>query len=123
MNQTPVKLGPLALLLTVVSICLIILSILSYTTASADMRLAEKYAETVSQRYRLEVGGQKALRDFPAGFEEDADGVCWKVVEEDGVRLRIGVEPEGTDGFRIVAWKQERDWEQNTDIDGLWPGN
>ena len=54
MKQVPIKLGPLALLLTVISICLTTLAILSFTTASADLRLAEKYADTVQTRYELE---------------------------------------------------------------------
>ncbi len=42
MKQIPIKLGPLTLLLTVISICLTVLAILSFTTARADLRLAEK---------------------------------------------------------------------------------
>ena len=47
MNKAPIRLGPMALLLTVISICLTILAILTFTTARADLRLAQKYAETV----------------------------------------------------------------------------
>ena len=39
MKQIPIKLGPLTLLLTVISICLTVLAILSFTTARADLRL------------------------------------------------------------------------------------
>jgi len=58
MKQIPIKLGPLTLLLTVISICLTTLAILTFTTARADLRLAEKYAETVRSRYALEEQGQ-----------------------------------------------------------------
>ena len=54
MHQVPIKLGPLALLLTIISICLTTLSILTCTTSGADLRLAQKYAETVQTRYSLE---------------------------------------------------------------------
>ena len=62
MNQTssgrmPVKLGPLALLLTVISICLTTMAILTFATARADRRLAEKYAATVRLRYELDQEG------------------------------------------------------------------
>ena len=73
MNHAPVKLGPLALLLTVISICLTILSILTYTTAGADDRLAQRYAQTTTERYELEIAGQEALAEFPAGFEANAE--------------------------------------------------
>ena len=73
MNHAPVKLGPLALLLTVISICLTILSILTYTTAGADDRLAQRYSQTTTERYELEIAGQEALAEFPAGFEANAE--------------------------------------------------
>ena len=67
MNKAPIRLGPLALLLTVVSICLAILAILTFTTARADLRLAEKYALTVRERYALEKEGQEYLAALNAG--------------------------------------------------------
>lgn len=63
MNQVPIRLGPLALLLTIISICMTTLSILTYTTSGADLRLAEKYAETVRVRYELEAEGQAFLQE------------------------------------------------------------
>ena len=59
--QQPIKLGPLALLLTVITICLTTLAILTLTTARADLRLAEKYADTVAARYELERMGQAII--------------------------------------------------------------
>ncbi len=131
MKQVPIKLGPLALLLTVISICLTMLSILSFTTARADMRLAEKYAETVSTRYELEAEGQQYLADIRgtvpfvaagslAGTEQDEDGIIWKQFEKGGARLRIGTDP--ADDFRVVSWKHSKEWEEDTDIGDLWPG-
>jgi len=128
MKQTPVKLGPLALLLTVISICLTILSILSYATASADLRLAEKYAQTVSRRYALEIEGQRWMRELqrgggdPQGAETDESGVLRRVFEQDGSRLSVGVLPQEGGGYRIVEWKQDREWNENTEIGSLWPG-
>ena len=132
MKQTPVRLGPLALLLTVISICITMLSILSYTSARADLRLAEKYAQTVSDRYELEAEGQRFLAVMQKGTipdmlaaledaEDDAEGIIWKSFEKNGARLRIGLKESGG-GFRPVCWKHEKDWEENTDIGELWPG-
>ena len=64
MKQVPIKLGPLALLLAVISICLTTLGILTFTTARADLRLAEKYASTVRTRYELERRGQEFLQEL-----------------------------------------------------------
>ena len=126
MKQVPIKLGPLALLLTVISICLTVLAILSFTTARADLRLAERYAATVTERYQLETAGQELLaelRDSDPGMldmERDADGVWWTDLEKNGAHLRIGVK-KGADGWEPVAWRMDKDWEEDTDLN-VWDG-
>ena len=135
MNQTPVKLGPLALLLTVISICLTILSILSLTTAAADLRLASKYADTVSERYVLEIKGQEAIQKLdeelkagvaPTGFEpssEGEEGVLYTTLTDEDMSLTIGVELDQSAGdYSIVTWDYDHDWVQKDTIDNLWPG-
>ncbi len=122
MNQTssgrmPVKLGPLALLLTVISICLTTMAILTFATARADRRLAEKYAATVRLRYELDQEGQSWLRDVQAQtVSPDPDGTYETVLERDGSTLTIRVE----DGA-VVAWRHQRTWEEDLEWD-LWPG-
>lgn len=130
MKQAPVKLGPLALLLAVISICLAILAILTFSTARADLRLAEKYAQTASLRCSLEAKAQELLSDYgangpsgaPAEWERDPEGVYWRTLEQDGFRLRIGLRDLGSD-YEIVAWMQEREWTQNEHIENLWTGS
>jgi len=121
-KQIPIKLGPLALILAVISICLTTLSILTFTTARADWSLAEKYAQTVSDRYELEVQGQEFLRDAADGSaapgDPDAEGVYWTVFEKDGARLQVGLEADGT----IASWRHEKEWTLDTDIGNLWTG-
>lgn len=126
MKQVPIKLGLLALLLTVISICLTVLAILSFTTARADLRLAEKYAQTVSERYLLEAEGQELLaelQDSDPGMldmERDANGVWWTDLEKDGAHLHIGVK-KSADGWEPVAWRMDKDWEEDTELD-VWDG-
>ena len=130
MKQVPIKLGPLALLLTVISICLTTLAILTFTTARADRRLAEKYAETVSTRYSLEIRGQEFLGEAQAMAENgsfeflddlDRNGVYWETLEQGGSRLKIGVRQRGTDA-EVLAWKHERLWEEDTSLN-IWLGD
>ena len=134
MKQVPIKLGPLALLLTVISICLTTLAILTYSTARADMRLAEKYAETVRVRYTLEIQGQEYLRDLARESDRDGlevledfgaptDGTQRKTFEQDRTRLHVAVKPDGQGGYAVTQWKLERDWQQDTSIGNLWSGN
>lgn len=131
MKQVPIKLGPLTLLLTVISICLTTLAILNFTTARADMRLAEKFAETVQTRYALEAEGQAYLQELDALFaagktalereEADEDGVLWRLLERDSARLHIGVRP-AEDGFQVVSWRQDKEWNREETLGNLWPG-
>ena len=128
MKRTNVKLGPLALILTVISICMAILAILSYTTAHADKRLAEKYADTITVRYQLEREGQKYIADNCGSIADggteilsDESGIIWHTIESGDDMLRIGIEPTDN-GFRTVYWRQEHAWEPNTEIGQLWAG-
>ena len=77
MHQVPIKLGPLALLLTIISICLTTLSILTFTTSGADLRLAQKYADTVQIRYELEQEGQ--------AFLQEASHTSRLIMDEEGI--------------------------------------
>ncbi len=128
MKELPIRLTPLALLLTVISICMTVLGILTYTTARADMNLAETYAETVRSRYELEVRGQNwigdmiASADGPTGSAPDEDGVIREEFRsENGLILHAGIAIE--DGaVRIVEWRFEHEWEEDTSIGKLWDG-
>lgn len=116
MNQVPIKLGPLALLLTIISICLTTLSILTFTTAGADLRLADKYAETVRIRYDLEREGQTFLQEadetvssgLPLNAIFDAapapGGGITKTFEQDGTVLTVTLVPDpGAGGNAKIA--------------------
>ncbi|MBQ4187688.1 MAG: hypothetical protein II642_07375, partial [Firmicutes bacterium] len=92
-----------------------VLAILTFTTARADLRLAEKYAQTVQTRYALERQGQEFLRNLsetdPGDYglmdwERDAAGVYWTEFEQDGASLRIGFRPDREAGFTVVSWRQ-----------------
>ena len=131
MKQIPIRLGPLTLLLAVISICLTTLAILTFTTARADLRLAEKYAQTVSSRYELEREGQEFLREVCEtdsadyglmDWERDRNGVYWQELEQDGAKLRIGFRIDGEDGVQVVSWRHTRDWKEDESLGTLWDG-
>ncbi len=124
MNRVPVRMGPLALLLTVISICLATLSVLTMTTAQADRRLAERYAKTMKERYALEKEGQAELAGFLSGESillPEMDGTYRIELERDGAKLTIGLREEN--GVCVVtSWRHERSWEEDDSIGELWPG-
>ena len=131
MKQVPIKLGPLTLLLTVISICLTTLAILSLSTAKADLRLAEKYAETVSGRYALEKEGQAFLQELsetdPADYgltdwERDGSGVWHTVLTQGDQNLSIGFRPNGESGTELLQWQHTKNWTEDESIGQLWDG-
>jgi hypothetical protein len=131
MNQVPIKLGPLALLLTVISVCLTTLAILTFATARADLRLAEKSAETVSTRYQLEIKGQEFLKELseadPADYglmdlERDAAGVWHTEFREGDAVLHIGFRSSAGGQVQVVSWRMEKDWAEDDSLGDLWDG-
>ena len=118
MNRIPIRLGPLALLLTVISICMTTLGVLSTADAGADMRLAQRYADTVRIRYELEEDGQKSLRDADKGTETDTE----KTFEREGYTLTVSLKRDGG-SYVPELWKLRREWEEHTGIDDLWQGD
>ncbi len=133
MNQTPIKLGPLALLLTVISICLTTLAILIFSTARADVRLAEKYADMITLRYELMNEGEEFLQradelaesglplnSYP-GVTSDADGVAHFDIEKDGMQLSIGIEEKNRE-ITVVDYRITKEWSEDLDLGNLWPG-
>lgn len=130
MKHVPIKLGPLALLLTVISICMTTLGILAFATARADWNLAQKYADTVQTRYTLEARGQGFLRDAAKACQEgktlqeladtrtEEDGIFYKTLGEGEFRLKIGIVSENG-SFRVVSWRIQREWEPEGGLD-LW---
>ena len=132
MRNAPIRLGPLALLMTVISICLTILSILTLTTAGADMRLAEKYADSVSVKYELEAEGQTFLKDVDEAIDSGKDPAALKGVKVKGDTYTKEIKKDGytltvsftsRDGScEVTDWKLTKEWEENTDIN-VWSGN
>lgn len=134
MGHIPVRVGPLALLLTVISICMTTLGVLAFTTARADLRLAEQYADTVHIRYELEELGQSFLRDAGEALEGGAeggiipgtvqgeDGVLTWTAEREGYRLLVGIVPKEDKGFKVTRWTVQKDWEPEDGMGDIWLG-
>lgn len=132
MRHIPIRLGPLALLLTVISICMSTLGILTFTTARADFSLAEKYAATVEERYALEREGQRFLQEVSKTWKsgaglgaldgiEEEDGVYYRTFTNGGRNLIVGIIGEDS-GIRVVEWRMQKDWEPEEGMGNLWLG-
>ncbi|MBQ6335385.1 MAG: hypothetical protein IJI46_09980 [Erysipelotrichaceae bacterium] len=112
MNTGRLRLGMLSILLTIIVICMSVLSLLSFATSSADLRLAKRYARTVEIRYQLEEEGRRLL------MESGEDAIIDTEIYKDGYKLVIKA-----DGGNITTWSIEKVWEEDTSIDDLWEGN
>ena len=119
MKHIPIRLGPLALLLTVISICLGTLAVLSFSNSGADMRLAQRYSEAVRIRYLLEEDGQAFLNEMNSG--QAAEGTVTKTFEREGYTLRMELTSDGGH-YEVSGWQISKNWEEDTIIDNLWQG-
>ncbi len=134
MGHTGIRLGPLALLLAVISICVTTLAILSIATASADLRIAGQYADMVTIRYALETEGQIFLREAgeaalsgqkPALLPDtvtDDTGVTWKEIWREDWKLTAGIRSDEDGEISVVCWRIGKAWEAGTGVENLWDG-
>mgnify|MGYP002627408206 FL=1 len=120
-NKVPLRLGPLAVLLLVVSVALTTLSILSYSTAHADLILAQRFAQSVESRYALEREGNRFLYDLKQQNADDytvEDDIVRKEWELNGYTLRIEVR----NLREVEKWQIRKEWEYDDTISDLWNG-
>jgi len=131
MKQVPIKLGPVALLLTVITICLTVMAILTLTTAAADQAMANRFADSAQIRFSLEAEGQQFLQQADeqlsgGGELQDLPDVSTagnsveKVFEQEGYQLTIRLRPEGDSDYTVTRWSLEKKWKEKETIDGLW---
>ena len=134
MKKTPIRLGPLMILLLVISIALTTLALLTVTTARADRALSDRFAAAVSTRYDLgreasafEAGvadgsiGLPAQGALPGGEGEVtvADGEIRYTLSRDGYTLVLVMDEET---HAVISRQITKDWEYDDEIGDLWDG-
>ena len=128
------RLGPIAVFLTVVAIILTTLATLTIATSRADAVLAERFATMTAIRYSLEKEGNEFLYEVTQKLENGAslnsisdlnrtdDGMYEYKAEKDGYELKIRLAPEGTDSFSIEEWKITKIWNEEELSQDIWLG-
>ena len=106
----------LSILLTVIVICMSVLCLLSYATSMADLRLSQRYANTVRIRYELEKEGRQLLSEAADGSVIDTE------IELEGYKLNIKANKENGEAS-IDTWSVRKIWEEDGSIGDLWGGN
>ena len=124
MESRPVRLGWLSLLLTVIILCLATLSVLSFSTARADLALAQKQARQAQSVYALECAGQQWLAELDAALAQAGDTAELDALLPHGTaREGPGVSAvlEGADGgYRVIQWQQSAEWAGEAEAPALF---
>lgn len=137
MESRPVRLGWLSLLLTVIILCLATLSVLSFSTARADLALAQKQARQAQSVYALECAGQQWLAELdaalaqagdtaeldallPQGTAREGPGVSAVLEGADGRSLSVFAELTADGGYRVIQWQQSAEWAGEAEAPALF---
>lgn len=135
MGENPVKLGSMTLLLTIVLLCMAILSVLTLSTAHADLALSQKYADRLHQVYALDSKGQQLLAQVDLALQNGAtadqvlalmpeetqfnDNVATVSLEAEGQVLTIMLQLNENHA-EILQWKPGVKWSVDEKLEGLW---
>ncbi|MBR1780607.1 MAG: hypothetical protein IJ751_04290 [Oscillospiraceae bacterium] len=130
-----IRLGPIAIFLTVVAIVLSTLAVLTVATSNADRVMAQRFADVTQIRYELEADGARFLQAAAeaaadgrdVGEDTDAtpltDGGYACALEREGYTLRIEItQPDGAGNFEITKWKISKNWDMEDPMDNVWKG-
>lgn len=126
--------GALTLLITVVLVCMAVLAVLAFSTARADLALADKAmarfqldaaCENEAQQWLAQVDEALAAgRPLPGGLQPDEDGVVEAVIpggEGRRVSVRLQLTPDGPGRWRVQRWQLGQDWQADDSLE-LWDG-
>ena len=132
-----VRLGTIAVLFTVVVLCVSVLAVLSVATVRADRAMSQRYAQQVTARSELENEGQRWLRqvldaveahgaalteaDLPDGTALDGQTVRTTLsTGERTLTAEVELDFDGASlGYRILSWVNAADWEEDEQVEVL----
>ena len=130
-----IRLGPIAIFLTVIAAVLATLAMLTVATSRADAVMAERFAKVTSIRYELETDGNRFLQqinsglqsgaplELPDGAEQIDNGNVHYSIEKEGYHLdvEVAVSPD-SDTCKVTDWKITKIWKGADPLENIWPG-
>lgn len=133
MIEKPMRLGILAVLLLVIGISLTTLGVLTLSTAQADLRLSQRYAETTRAQYQREAAGQAFMQEVQTALEQGTDpgqlegvtqngDIFEKTIAGDSTALCIGFRVTEPGNYEIVRWETTTQWAPQEQTGNLWGG-
>ena len=76
-----VRIGPISLFTLIIILCLAVLSVLSLTTARAELSVTERQAATTTETYQLEAAAQTFVAEVDAALSADVRGDKGALIE------------------------------------------
>jgi ligand-binding sensor domain-containing protein len=107
------------IVLLVTLLCVIVLLVLNLSVATANMRMSDRYAETVVYQYELETEGQMWLSEVDGKVEGDLQKM---IGDENKRHLLITIEKNENSKYNITEWKMESPKIKEEILDNLWKG-
>lgn len=98
---SPIGVGVITLITVLLVLCLTIFSILTYSSAQADMRLSEVNAEAVAAYYDADAEAAELYAQFAAGTDAELE-TSLTVSDTQELHLHFVRNADGT--AKILAW-------------------
>ena len=129
MRKKRFQVGSVAVLFSVVLLCVAVFAVLTVLTASSDMRLSRQYGEHVRSQYACENLGQQWLSEIdgwiagknalPDGTKVNGNSVQTEIIKETSV-LNIRLTLSGA-GYELDRWSCTTQWQPDEGLK-VWQG-
>ncbi len=130
MGAKQFRIGSVSVLFAVVMLCMSVFAVLTVATAKADQSTARRYGEYIRRLNRCQNEGQQWLAEADAYLNgkgdlpqntEATDKELSTQLQSGEMQLTIRLTAQ--DGkYEIRQWSCSRQWEAETDDQGVWQG-
>lgn len=119
---SPIGVGVITLIDVLLVLCLTIFSILTYSSARADLKLSQVNADAVTAYYAADSEAAELYAQFAAGTDAELDT---NVSVSDTQQLHIHLTRNADGSVNIVEWKTAAisDMEFEEEFLPIWQGN
>lgn len=101
-HSSPVGVGVLTILTVLLTLALAVFSVLTYSSAKADMALSNRNAETVTAYYAADAEALRQKADFLAGDGDEYESTI-PMTEAQSLYIHLLRENDGS--CTVLAWK------------------
>ena len=128
MEGKQIRFGSVAVLLAVALLCVAVLAALTVATASADLRTAQRYGQTLAQQTACQDAGARWLAEIDAYLSgagplpegtEQTDTTLSTTLTQGGMTLEICLQRRDN-GYEILRWACRGTWQPVEEDLSLW---